>query len=404
VLLGRNEVPTFFYPPFRLTDSIILEASSFVAALHVIETQLIHEIIGRDSRPIPMWNPDLLPIMIQTLFSTNLSVQRVSARFAVGLLGKVEEQKIQQLLLPYVRDGSAARIEGFSSADRFLVALLTSTQGHFVHPDYFAPLFHFLVGVSEEVTEAATVALAALLQGFAIWTKYAQRGQEGLYVIIIKGLIRRPYVDFLDDLFCHIAYIEFDNFMKVLPELILEFVQKRDEENITRLLNLYTQVAVRNQKICGGRVSLAIAELWEKSATMPYSPKDILAVLHSHASLFDAVSMCEDVCLIGIPTGRVTLFRNGKCILSQPVFSASISHVSLGPKARFGVAISMDGGEAALFAIPERLALFGLRPPKPVDVKLSCLKNVNPNASYSIIWTDEREFVFQMTRPKQPGR
>jgi hypothetical protein len=400
MLLGRDRVPTFFYPPFRLTESIILEASSFVAALHVIETQLIHEFIGRDSRPIPMWNPDFLPIMIQTLFSTNLPVQRVSARFAVGLLGKVEQQKIQQLLEPYVRNSSSTRIERYSGVDRFLVALLMSTHENLVPDEYFAPLFRFLVDISEEVTEAATVALAALLQGFAMWTKCAD-GQQGLYLIIIKGLIRRPYVDFLDDLFCQIAYAEFESFMKVFSPLILEFVGKRDEENITRLLNLYTQVAVKNQKICGGWVSLAIAELWEKSTTMPYVPKDILAVLHSHANLFDAVSMSGDVCLIGTPNGRVTLFRNGKCIFSHIVFSGAATHVSLGPRARFGVAVSLDIGQAALFSIPEKPALF--RQAKSVEMKPASLDTVDPGACYSITWNDEKEFVFQMTPAAQTG-
>jgi hypothetical protein len=357
----------------------------------LIRTQLIHELVGNESRPIENWDPNFLPVMMQTLFSANTSVQKISAKFAVGILGTVAFQKCQELLQPII---SRQDIVATTVSEKCLLALVASANSNAVPPHWQKPLFEFLQKVSLDDSEVATVAIAALLQGFVVWTQFAENGEQGLYSIIIRGLLRRPNVEFIDELFCQIACAEFPHFMAVFLPLIEELGGNKDELPVIGLLNLYTRVAVKNQKVCGGFISLACAKLWEKTSILTMIPQVLPPLMLSHAQLFDSVDMREDVCLIGTPEGKIHGYRAGKCIFEEQIFQGSIVLVSLGPQMKFGVALSADLNQAAQFAVLEKAT--GLFRKRLGEVTKTPLKDRGVHQAYRVMWHDVKNFSVEV--------
>jgi hypothetical protein len=362
VILGKGLAPTMFYHPFELTAARMCHTSPFVAGLHCVEHYLLNDSLGLSTAAIDREIcVDFLPLFTQLICLEAPAGQKIATRWVIRLLGTLSFTKCQEfgMTILALRDG-----QEFTPAEQFLLAILVAHHENTVPSEYQASLFQFLIQASSETSPWAVLALAILLQGFAAWIRslgdHSDAGVD-LYQRIIKGILAQR-VDFLDDLFCQIACALHETFMAVLPSLTQEFASEKDdpENKLKALFALYTRVALNNQKVFGGFISLALAKAHQ---TIPLFSELVDEVLESHSLVFRFVAIDKDMCLIGTPDGSVHAFKSGRLFFQEHMIEGAISQVSMSPGLGSGVALSLEAGEVACFRL--------LQPPKGFFTKKS---------------------------------
>jgi hypothetical protein len=387
VIVGATLVPTFLYPPYNLTNSVMSDASMTVAGCHFLQSQLIAELSGcapfqTEIDPIAI---NYLSFFTGMIFSPHSAVRHIAATVCVGLLKVIPRDKCCELAN---RFGSLSNIESLPVPDKLLLSLLVVVNHHAIPVSHFEPLFQFLKTCVRARTEIALVALAIMLHGFGIWNK-CTRPNESLYRIILQGLLLQKMPPFLERELCKIACAEWKSFIELFPGLIGEIMNMQlgaqTIGQVRGIMKLYTDIALANMKICGGSAALAIAEIPERYPGLVELSQDMLV---EHAKLFDFVEIQNDVCLIGTPEGAVVAFQGGKKWFREQLFDdAAVFTLSFGPNMKFAVGISREADCAHLFRVVAKRKWGQGRTIKKVALNLGF-----GHARLAVYWLSDEDF------------
>lgn len=267
VIMGHDNVASFFYYPFSLNFSNFLNASPPVAANFYIIKQLIYRMLNKTDSKITEEDEtkivNFLPILTKILYkSDDLEVQKICANICTSLSSCISFNQSQVFISPFVQNERYKDACLFENHDLLLISMLSSHFPHIVPYELFPHLYHFLCfqqTLSDEYHPNSHAAMASyvLIDGITNWMNFFKsngskrmvssssfseleeyfmdhakpkrkgksiESQKGLFISIIKSvLINQWEFPFLYDRFLRYIYSED---MALFVDILPDFLQK----------------------------------------------------------------------------------------------------------------------------------------------------------------------------------
>ncbi|OHT07374.1 hypothetical protein TRFO_24460 [Tritrichomonas foetus] len=334
VIIGYDNTPTFFYHPFSITTSSVLNASPIVAASHFIIKSLLaqmnetnDEIVESETEQVV----DFLPILLQLLYSSNLTIQTIAAKACANLNYMIKFAKCQELVSPYVLN---ERYHDLDDPEMFLMALLASKYSNALPVDLLPKVFQFLTSQeSDSPSVVAAMAAFILIDGITVWTKFEV--QKNLYTRIIRSVLNQKSFKFLYDRFNAFVFSD----VELMTDVLLKFIDSASQKQAEAALILYHNAELANPKMAGGNMSNAIAAAGNSYTSLSELS---MSLLRKQAEKLPYVDVINKTALIGTSTGLVYVYIDSKLKAKDEIFKGKINKVSISPKGECGMALSAD--------------------------------------------------------------
>lgn len=392
VLLGKKQIPTFFYPDYRISGSNIFDTSPFVGAIHCISYHLLAQYLGisiTEALNVTLSDKysDFLPIFLQLIFADNQKIQQISAIICMKMLNLVPLIKSQELVSSYIH---LEDITETSLSVKLLMSYVVSTYHNSIPTEFLPPLFDFLVKLSKNSSYPSILALSILSNGFVVWSQCVDK--EKLYKKIVKGIVIQEDLELLHSIFFQIAYAEMQECLNSFKYLIENYSKKIEMKlepsyQLEPVLKLFTEMAQKNIKICGSYITLTLNEV---SCNVPQIAKQLETIVCSHADMFPSVKY-DEFCLIGTPNGFIHLYKNRKLIFSEEILGF-MTAVSIGPTKKYGAAYSKDDQKLKVFVF-YLSSFLGIGRAKSHVIHEEVLTSTPFN--YDFEWTDEKTCILR---------
>lgn len=381
VLLGSENIPTFFYPMFRIKGSLIFDTSPYNSALYFISYIFIADILGYDSSQIIKESRnkvgDFLSILTQFLFVSDPNLQIISSNICANIIGNLSLQKCNELMGSYIQYFKPYSLADY---DKFLLSIIAVEHIEFVQEVYHKILFDYMIKMADSSHISSSLAIIILLDGFEFWYKFA-KSKVNLFKFIIKILLKKKGCNNtrINNLLSLFAGTEIEPFFQAINEIIND---TQDYDSVSFLCKLCTTVSLSNQQMIGAKGTLALAKIgshYNQYAKITQKEIEI------HSSSFSSIDISENYYVIGLNDGTIHIFKDYKYISSQKLFLYSITTVSIGPNPKYAAALSADEMTLKVFCITKS----GLMR----NIKLETLTTYNIEGDYDIyeiVWTDSK--------------
>ncbi|KAH0792694.1 hypothetical protein GPJ56_003317 [Histomonas meleagridis] len=383
-IIGDDNVPTFFYPPYKISFKYFLDVSPHVGTQHLFAFQLLSEILENDfslkSKYITSKIIEFFPIITKMAFDKCGFIQKTASAMCVDFCCLIPFQKCQEFVSPYLH---LDNISDLAAHEKLLLAMLASHAYNAIPSGYFAEIYHFVLKLSKEISEAGILATCILIDGVAVWrgvVELEKKHINNLYTTMVLRALLHKMSKRINDKLSAIICSDVEQFVSIIPNLI-DFVFKKEKSmgDVSAIFDLYTSVAIKNKKVGGGSVTLAFAKLY---VTYPFLSELITKHIKIHLESFDFVRSKEEFLIIGTNDGKIHVFRNYKLLFSEKIFHGSITFISISPSTKCAVVISEE----------DELS-------KTIELKKSSLLNRTnvsstmpvlsppPNTHYTVEWT-----------------
>lgn len=330
VLLGSNQVPTFFYTKYKLTGASILNTSPSIAVTHYICKKLYSNGRYKDDKAVP----ELIPIFAKYLFQSNKDLQEIAAFECESLIGQVPKDIFDEYLtktnpLPH---------------ELIICAILVISGYKYSN---IIKLSNFLIQTAKNKPEspAATFALTILIRGFVTWSE-ATRSDIQFFKILLDIYIKCERTKQVEDLFVVVAAAQITEFLMAANELM-----GRPDVNVKLLCKILSKLAFFNRDVIGTQVTLLLVHFCDRyPLTAPITQEE----LAYHISQFKSISIMNPFIVIGTNDGCVHVFKNYQLLFDEQAFQTAIDQISIGPSHKYAAALSLEEKNAKLFRIDRR--------------------------------------------------
>lgn len=347
--IGSNDQPTFFYDSFHFNGEMICDISPFLGSSFFISSTLISDAINSDEVLVQMdaqffSKISFLPSLIQFIYYPDEVVKRTVCRLCILLSNYVSLQTCQYY---FIRFTLLENLENVEEYDKFLMSLLIFRFPNTLPSSFINELYEFLDELTVNISEQAVLAISILIDGISFWGNKTKKKEE-IYITIIESMLRQKRSIFLCNKFYNVACSDMDSLIKSFPILISTYIE--DDEMIENIFNLYTNIAFKNQKLCGSLISDLFALQCTK---FPQLFEIVSAKIEGLSKIFQFVKVVDKFFLIGLSDSIVHAYNEGKLIFNEQVFTENtdISFVHIGPQKKFGVAVSAKLKKATTFCL-----------------------------------------------------
>lgn len=389
VFVGSNQQPTFFYSSFKFHGQMICELSPFLGTSQFISYHLLSELTNQDGRLSNdshfLSQIHFLPSLLQFLYFPDEDVQRIVCNWCITLSSYVSFQTCQEYLIPFTILDNIDDVEEY---DKFLMSILIIRYPNTLPSSFINDLYEFLDELTVTSSESAVLALSILIDGISLWQNKTEK-KALLYVSIIESILRQKRSFFLCNKFYNVACSDMSSFLYAFHILISTSIS--DLSFVQSILNLYTNVAFKNPKLCGAIVS----DMFEMECSKFPQLSDIIDnSIESHSKIFQFVEKVDEFVLIGMPDGEVHAFLKGRLLFKEKIFDESddVSYVNIGPDKKCAVAVSIILKKAKLFDLSEiKRSMF--RSKKSRILKEFEIPNITHNCTFHTEWINSQNCV-----------
>ncbi|OHT00124.1 hypothetical protein TRFO_08121 [Tritrichomonas foetus] len=337
---------------------------------------------------------NFIPILLQFLYIPDLNVQKIACKSCAELSSYISYQLCQEFVSSFLSfidtDSGYDSISELEEYEKFLLSILIPKFNNVLPFSYATELYHFLDEKTVESSEIATLAIYILIDGISAWSKHMDTHEEKVrfYANIIDATLRQSRSLFLDTRFAAVACSNISAFISAFPLLIANAANDLNNPSKTmKIVNVYTNVTLRNPSICGGYTSDLLAKT---CIDYPQYSDEMIKTLELHATLFHFIKVLNDFIAIGLQSGEIKVYQSRKILFSEQIFreGSKIDFIEIGPDRKYGVAISQQDKCAKVFYLIEPVKkLFRKKSRLLSTLEIPVLKE---DESYSVKWIDEQ--------------
>ena len=343
VLIGDQNVPTFFYPLYTISGLNIYDSSPYISALHFLGSRILGKLLHHSKSTIKIVESNFVEAMVRFMESSDQMIQHFAARSCANAPNTIRMPKAQEIMEQFK---DITTLDYLDASDIILISIVYVKDPNLVPQQFHKKLLSILLKLSLESTPIASLALIIIIDGYNYWANVCGSKMSLMNSICARMLTyQRP--QHVVTTFAICASNDDQSFFRVLAQFIHdEETDLSPELFITRLFSLTTSVAFANKHVIGSMASLFIAKVGNDS---PRLRKIVNEELKKHAQSFPTVAMQKKFLLIGTNDGYVTLFKDGSLSYTKKIFSTPVTRVYIGPQEIACCAVSRDEKKAVVF-------------------------------------------------------
>ena len=395
VLFGCRCIPTLFYPPFRITASMLCSASPYIAATNYILFEVLCDHFNIKQLQLP---PDesgeimtyMIPIFVEMAFSECRHVRSMTVKTILRHMHRIALSVCQELVSPIV---GTIDISGLSDRDKMLLAVIVCVQPNTVPRCFRQDLYNFLVAQSNSETHGSMLSLSILLKGIELWLPHQDPNYPLLHVVL-KGITIQKRFSAFENLISETAISRFrlftlfvSSFQGIASEIYKEF----GLEHLRRLINLYSVVIASSPPLHGSLITLEVARFGERWSSVPEVAELTYEFMRVQELLLLSVVVEGNIYAIGDANGDISLYKKGRLVYTEHLFDDPVSQVSLGKEYKRVLALSSECAKV--------LDMCG-EPRQVKDRKTRVMEEVrlvplSSDMEYHISWKDSEHYTLK---------
>ncbi|OHS99473.1 hypothetical protein TRFO_08423 [Tritrichomonas foetus] len=391
VIVSYEKAATFFYPKYRVCGNLSFMLSNPVSAGNIIIKTLIS---GETSE---YGYPELITEITKLLICGDFKIEVAASMECDRFIESISDELAQKLI------DSSQSIKSSNSnkseTDFFLLALLAVKHHNLIPRNELPYLLDFLLKISDSSRGCASLALSILIHGFAFWSE--MKSELLLFNEFIKCFVRMERPKAVEEMFLSLAVEKLDILFSAISTILSEsqffYFSQYNQNNSTdqnadiirNIVGLASKVAFFKPKLCGVRISEHLITIASQMPNHIQIQQIIKEELKVHALFITAISMMNDLLVIGRNDGIVAIYRNFKLIFSEQAFQSSIDYTSIGPNSQYCAILSIGNKKAKVFSLHLQGILSSLYKRKEVETILDPVGN-----HYQLFWTDEKHCHF----------
>lgn len=341
-LIGTNNIPTFFYPLYTLSGMGVYDISSYQASLHFIASNVIGSILSSDCS-IRAVEVSFVQVMVRFLESDDPIIRQIASLSCARSASVLHLERATNIMEQF---GELKSIDGFGTPDLLLLSMVVIAEDSFIPKIFHRRLFEFLLRVSTNDDDVASLALIILIDGYTTWGMAIGNRQMLMNSIVARMLMyKRP--DHVQRTFAIAAGSDIATYFKVFEQFVKnEETDLSPDVLVQRLFTLTTLVSFTNKHTVGALGSYYIACVGND---YPRLADIAMQELKKHAQKLENVDVNGKFVIIGTQDGCVSLFKKSTIVFSEQFFRTPVVMVSIGPEGLAAVAAARDETNAIVF-------------------------------------------------------
>ncbi|OHT00595.1 hypothetical protein TRFO_32708 [Tritrichomonas foetus] len=376
VLLGYRNLPTFFYPMYKLSGSKIFDTSPYNACLHYLTYTLMADFLGYDIDIIMKDYQSkicgFISILTQFLFVSDEKVQKIAALTCIKAIGAMTENNCQEMYKSYIQYFNKKNLADY---DKYLMGIIIANHSEFVPQDYHKLVFDFIMKMSLPSHPSSPLAFSLLLSDFNFWEEIYNK--KYLMTQIIKIYYYQKDTSLFEDRFFTLITQQFSTFSTSIMDIIEESPLST---TVRWICQLCTAISIAKPSVVGTLGALTIAHLG--SSFYQYNEIFEEELKKQKTVFLNKIANEEPVWIISTDDGFVHIFKNSKFLFKEKIFESPIHLLSIGPKALFAAAISVNEKIMKIFDLKSKILSVNKK-----HVTATIPLKENENDAYKIVWT-----------------
>ena len=388
VLFGYDNIPTFFFPPYRVNGDIIYSASPNIAAAHYLLSELLCEHFNIEDTE---WRISkcgdnisyMLPIFVQMAFSDNETVKNMAAKTCVRHMNNMSLAICQELAAPM----SLIDTSCLSDQDKMMLALMGCAHSNIIPAQFWESLYTFLMEQSSSRSTIACLALCILLRGIDKWV--LDKPIEPLFCTIMKRITLQKRSSFFDDVVSEVWSQKHELFVQSFANLASMVYNECGVIHLRDFMNMYSSIVENGSPVLGSLITLEVAKFGERCNTIPELVELADEFIRIQAVMLPSVEVDTGTYVIGDNSGTLTVYNKGRRLFAENLFQSPILLVSIGPDKKRAIALS--GTSAKVVSLSQRLG-FVRRSRVEEKVPLPLTMIDSAEVRYSVSWKDSSHY------------
>lgn len=368
VLVGHRNLPTFFYPMFKLTGPTVLDTSPFNAALHYLSYKIMSNFLNliQNTEKFEKENKfkicGFISILTQFLFINDLEIQKISALTCNKIVNwsssgiVVPEHVWNFLVASYIQYFDKNDVADY---DKFLMAIMMVTHSDLVDPIYHRLVFDFLIKMAKEKCPSNFLAFNILLSNFEFWIQFkskktndsdnsnnnnnnsddCKREKKEMMVFLLSTFFvyEKEEKDLVKEKLYSVINGNFNSFCESIRFILFNHPSSN---YVSSTCQICSEVSEEYPRSIGTLGPLFIAYL-----AVPFSQfQDIfynsLKVIQKKFQ--NEIDYQEQIWLFATNDGFIRAFKNMKFFFKEKITEGPILAISIGPGALFAAAITRN--------------------------------------------------------------
>ena len=346
VLFGCRRIPTLFYPPYRITASMLCSASPYIAATNYILFEVLCHHFNIKQLQLPADESGeiltyMIPIFVEMAFSECRHVGNMTVKTILRHMHRITFSVCQELVSPMVGNED---ISGLSDRDKMLLAVVVCVHPNTVPSCFRQDLYSFLVAQINSNTQGSMLSLSILLKGIELWLPYQDQNSPLLHVVL-KGITIQKHFSVFENLISETAISRFrlltlfvSSFQSIASDIYKEF----GIEYLRRFINLYSVIIASSPPLHGSLITLELARFGERWSSVPEVADLTYELIRVQELLLLSVVVEGDIYAIGDANGDISLYKKGRLVYTEHLFDDPVSQVSLGKEYKRVLALSSE--------------------------------------------------------------